>query len=99
MDKTELLASAIAKKKDRIPVDVEELAAYLGLSKRTLERLYGDFDDPNKLMATRYGKQVRFTWDNIEEFERMHSQNSWLSLLNLTDDDLAEMVDEHGNLT
>lgn len=96
--KDELLASTIEKKKDRIPLDVDELAVYFGISKRTVERLYDDFNDPNKLKATRYGKQVRFTWDNIEEFDRSHSQNSILSLLNLTEDDVAEMFDEHGNL-
>ena len=98
LTKEELRASANDKRKDRIDLTVDELAALKDVSKSTVERLYKDFDDPNKLKATYLNRQVRFTWDNIEEFDRKHSQLSWLSILNLTDDDVADWFDEDGDL-
>ncbi len=87
----ELRKSANEKKKNRIDLTVDELAALKDVSKRSIERLYKDFDDPDKLKATYNKSSVRFTWDNIEEFNRTHSQNFWLSLADLTDGDPAEL--------
>lgn len=98
LTKEELRASAIDKRKVRIDLTVDEYAAYKGVSKSTVERLYKNFDDPNKLKATYLGGIVRLTWDNIEEFDRTHSQNSILFLLRQTDDDLSKWFDDDGNL-
>lgn len=97
--KEDLRASLAEKRKYRIDLTVDELAVLKDCSKRTIERLYKDLENPNKLKATYNKGLVRFTWDNIEEFDRIHSHNSWLSLLNLTDEDVADMFDNHGNLT
>lgn len=89
--KEELLASAVQKKKDGIPLLIKELAAYWDCSDRHVERLRDDFGDPNKLKQTKIGGLTRFTWENINAFERMHSQNSIFSLPRFTDDNLDEL--------
>ena len=91
--KEDLLASAVQKKKDGIPLLIKELAAYWDCSDRHIERLRDDFDDENKLKQTKIGGLTRFTWENIAEFERTHSQFSRSSLRRYGDS-TADFLDE-----
>jgi hypothetical protein len=94
MDKEQikkLRASAAEKKKDGIPLLIEELAAYWDCSTRHIERECSKFDDPNKLKSTKVGGLTRFTWESIDDYMKAHTQHSFFSLSRLTEDDLAAL--------
>ena len=91
-DELEALKATVGqKKRDCIPLKVDELAVYFDCSIRHVERLYKKLDDPNKLKVTKVGGLVRFTWDNIDAFQKAWAQNSLLSLGQYDDDDLDEL--------
>lgn len=81
------LASAVRKKKDDIPLLIEELAAYCDCSTRHIERLADNFYDWNKPKRTKLGGLTRFIWASIDEYTKTYTQNSVFALPGPSDDD------------
>ncbi|MBV6497776.1 MAG: hypothetical protein DCC44_10470 [Acidobacteria bacterium] len=50
------------------------------------------------LKSVPVGKNIRYRLADVEEWEAKNARNALLSLVNLSDDDVAEWFDEDGNL-